>query len=118
MAADNSFVDHLLELLTPLPHITARRMFGGYGLFRSSLMFGLVADDTLYFKVDDQNKPAFQTRHLGPFLYVKNGKPMPMSYYQAPEETLDNADDMHEWAEAAYQAALRAQRPRKSSPTK
>lgn len=34
---------------------------------------------------------------------------MPMSYYQAPGEALDNPDEMVEWADKAYAAALRAQ---------
>jgi plasmid maintenance system killer protein len=40
---------------------------------------------------------------------IKDGKPMPMSYYQAPGEALDNPDEMVEWADKAYAAALRAQ---------
>ena len=118
MATDNSFIEHLRELLHPVDGVSFKRMFGGHGLFRGGLMFGLVADDTLYFKVDEQSKPAFLERELGPFVYVKEGKPMPMSYYRAPEETLDNGDDMVEWAESAYQAALRAQKPKKSTKKK
>jgi DNA transformation protein len=106
---DSGFVSYLLELLQPVPGVTAKRMFGGYGLFREGLMFGLVADDTIYLKVDDQNRADFVERELGPFVYIKEGKPMPMSYYQAPGEALDNPDDMVEWAEKAYQAALRGQ---------
>ncbi len=112
MATDNSFIEHLRELLHPVAGVTIKRMFGGHGLFRGGLMFGLVADDTLYFKVDEQSKPAFVERDLGPFVYIKEGKLMPMSYYRAPEETLDNGDDMVEWAEIAYQAAVRAQKPK------
>jgi DNA transformation protein and related proteins len=110
MAADRAFVDYLLELLEPLPGITAKRMFGGYGLFRDGLMFGLVADSTLYFKVDETNRALFLERELTPFTYEAKGKPMTMSYYEAPGEVLDNSDDMVEWAEIAYGAALRAKK--------
>ncbi len=118
MATDNSFIEHLRELLHPVGGVTIKRMFGGYGLFRGGLMFGLVADDTLYFKADEQSKPAFMERDLGQFVYIKDGKLMPMSYYRAPEETLDNGDDMVEWAESAYQAALRAQKPKPKKPAR
>lgn len=110
MATDRDFVDYLLELLEPLPSITAKRMFGGYGIFRSGLMFGLVADSTLYFKVDDENRVAFEERELGPFTYEAKGTTMTMSYYEAPGEVLDNSEDMVEWAEIAYGAALRAKK--------
>lgn len=110
MATDRAFVDYLLELLDPLPGITAKRMFGGYGLFRDGLMFGLVADSALYFKVDDQNRALFEARELTPFIYEAKGKPVTMSYYEAPGEVLDNSDDMVEWAEIAYRAALRAKK--------
>ena len=88
-------------------------MFGGNGIFRDGLMFGLVADSTLYLKVDDVNKPEFEERGLGPFTYEGKGKPMSMSYHRAPEEALDNAEDMRVWAEGAYAAAVRAQKAKK-----
>ena len=116
MAVDNGLIEHLRELLEPLDGITIKRMFGSHGVFRHGLMFALIADDTFYFKVDDQNRAAFEARALKPWTYTnKDGKVMTMPYYQAPEETLDNSDDMCEWAESAYGAALRAQ---KSKPKK
>jgi DNA transformation protein len=109
MPKSNPFVEHLLELCEPMAGVTAKKMFGGYGLFRDGLMFALVDDDVLFLKVDEQTLPAFVERGLEPFVYVKEGKPMPMSYYQAPDEALDNADETVEWAEKAYAAAVRAQ---------
>ena len=108
MAIDQGFVDHLLELLDPMPDVSAKRMFGGCGLFREGLMFGLVADSTLYLKVDKENKASFEERGLEPFTYDGKGKPVKMSYHQAPEEALEEVDAMLEWAESAYAAAQRA----------
>jgi len=114
MSDEQDFVNYLLELLEDFAGVSAKRMFGGHGLFRDGLMFGLVADSTLYLKVDKQNKPEFEARDLGPFMYEgKRGKPISMSYHQAPEEVLDNADDMIEWAESAYAAAVRSKKPKK-----
>ena len=48
----SEFVDHVLELMAPWAAVRARRMFGGYGLYRDTTMFALVADDTLYLKAD------------------------------------------------------------------
>jgi DNA transformation protein len=118
MPVKSPFVEYLLELLQPVPGVTAKRMFGGYGIFREGLMFGLVADDVLYLKVDDQNRNDFTARGLEPFSYVKDGKPMAMSYHQAPGEALDNADEMVIWAEKAFQAAVRAKQPKPQKRTK
>lgn len=107
MPKSSEFVAYLLELLEPLGNVAARAMFGGYGIYHNQLMFALVADDILYLKVDDKNRHEFEERELQPFVYVKQGKPMKMSYYQAPDEVLDNSDEMCRWAELAYAAALR-----------
>jgi DNA transformation protein and related proteins len=113
MRINNGFVEHLLELMQPMGAISARKMFGGYGIYRAGLMFGLVADDVLYLKVDGQNRSQFSERELEPFVFMKEGRPVEMSYCRAPEEALDDPDEMGVWAEIAYQAALRSQKPKK-----
>ena len=40
--------------------VTMRRMFGKTGVFCDGLMFGMVTNDTLYFRVDDRNRAAFE----------------------------------------------------------
>jgi len=52
-----AFVMEQLEHAAPVAH---RRMFGGVGLYSEGLFFGLMADDTLYFKVDDGNREDFE----------------------------------------------------------
>ncbi|MGE0213865.1 MAG: TfoX/Sxy family protein, partial [Parvibaculaceae bacterium] len=89
--------------------VGARRMFGGYGLFREGLMFGLVADDTLYFKADGESKTAFEREGLDPFSYeTAGGKRVVMAYWRAPEQCLEDPDAMAEWCGMAYAAALRS----------
>ncbi len=105
---DQSFVEHLLELMAGLGPVKARRMFGGHGLFLHGLMFALVAEQTLYFKVDQRTRELFTNRGLQAFTYLKQGKPYRLSYHQAPEEILESADDMRRWAESAYAVAVRA----------
>jgi DNA transformation protein len=108
MPKHSEFVDYLLESLASFGFVTAKSMFGGYGIYRGELMFALVADDVLYLKVDDHNRAQFEACGSQPFVYEKQGKPLAMSYYQLPEEALDNSVELCRWAELAYQAALRA----------
>ena len=99
----------------PLKHVGAKKMFGGYGIYRESVMFGLVADDVLYLKADQETIPDYELLGLGPFLFKKNGKMVAMSYYQAPEEAMESSSDLCEWAEKAYRVALRAKKKKARS---
>jgi len=60
MVASDSFAEFLREQLAPLGRVTMRRMFGKTGVFCDGLMFGMVTDNTLYFRVDDHNRAAFR----------------------------------------------------------
>lgn len=110
MAKKNEFVDYLLELLAPLGGVSSRTMFGGHGIYRDGLIFGIVIDDALYLKTDDVNRNEFDARGLKPFLYESKNqaKVVAMSYYQCPEEALDSPALMREWANRGVAAALRA----------
>ena len=83
-------------------------MFGGHGIFRDGLMFAIVADETLYLKVDAGNLNDFTARGLEPFTYRRQNKPTALSYYRAPAECLEDAEAMIRWADKAFAAALRA----------
>ncbi|HEX2113982.1 MAG TPA: TfoX/Sxy family protein [Alphaproteobacteria bacterium] len=114
MAVESDFVATVLDLLSRWGGVSARRMFGGYGIYRQGLMFALVADDVLYMKVDDQNRPAFQEAGMGPFTYDGKSKTVTLPYWEAPSELFDDADAMIAWAKDAFAAALRARKPAKS----
>ena len=109
----SEFVEYLVEVFQHFGTVRARRMFGGYGVYHDDLMFGLVADDVLYLKADNQSAKLFEDKGLEQFEYVKNGKSMKMSYYMAPEEIFDDPDVAKEWADRAYEAALRSRKPAK-----
>lgn len=112
----SDFIAHLLETLAPVGGVTAKRMFGGHGIFREGLMFGLVADGVFYLKADAENAPEFDALDLPPFTYEKSdGQVFAMSYRQCPEDALESPVVMRRWAESAFEAAVRNQKPRKKS---
>jgi DNA transformation protein len=102
------FVEYLLEQLRPLGAVSARRMFGGYGVYYGARMFGLVADDQLYLKTDDGNRAEFEAQDLKPFVYHTDRRSIAMSYSEAPAEALDDAELLRQWARSAIAAASRA----------
>lgn len=113
MPRNDGFVDHVLDLLAPIGAVSARRMFGGYGIYHNQRMFALIADDMLYFKVDDTTRPEFAARDLRPFRYRRQGRMTEMSYCQAPPEALDDSGAMCVWARRAL-AAIPARRARRT----
>lgn len=113
MATNTEFIAHILELLEGHYSANARRMFGGHGIFRDGLMFGLVSNDTLFLKVDDENRDDFVQRDLEAFTYQKKVKQTSLSYYQVPEECLEGAEEMITWSDKAFAAALRADKKKK-----
>lgn len=102
------WVDFVLELLRPWRPVTARRMFGGHGVYHAGVMFALMADRQLYLKVDDESRRAFEAAGLSPFVYEVKGRRVALSYYRAPDAMFDEPELAHEWAERGWQAALRA----------
>jgi len=50
MASDASFVDYVVDQFEPDCAVTAKKMFGEYGLFSQGKMFAMVCDDQLFFK--------------------------------------------------------------------
>ncbi|WP_272991940.1 MULTISPECIES: TfoX/Sxy family protein [Spongiibacter] len=107
-AADQEFTEYVLDLMQVVGPVTARRMFGGYGLFLDGLMIALIIKRVLYLKADALSKDDFVSEGLAAFEYHKQGKPYTLSYYEAPETVFDDLDAMHKWGNNAYGAALRA----------
>jgi DNA transformation protein and related proteins len=114
MAAGGSFAEFLQDQLRPLGHVTVRRMFGGAGVYCDGLMFGLVSDDTLYFRVDDGNRGAFEAEGQQPFTYDGKGRRIVLPYWRVPERLFDEPDEMIDWARAALAAARRVAAKKKS----
>lgn len=106
------FTDYLDEVFEQFGPIQARKMFGGHGIYHDGIMFGLVADTTLYLKADESIKEHFLSRGLGAFEYSQKGKTVRMSYYQAPEEIFDDPETAGEWARRSFEVALRAKKNR------
>jgi DNA transformation protein and related proteins len=100
MAVTEEFINYVLDQLSGWGEVTVRRMFGGAGLYREGKMFGLIADDVAYLKVDDSNRNDFVQAGSAPFKpYADRAKSMVMSYYEIPPEILENPVELAHWAQ-------------------
>jgi DNA transformation protein len=108
MVASETFADFLREQLAPLGGVSLRRMFGKTGVFCDGVMLAMVSENTLYFRVDDQNRATFKEAEAFPPLnYAKKGQTIDLAFWRAPERLFDEPDELMAWARAALAAAHR-----------
>jgi len=108
MVASETFADFLREQLAPLGGVSLRRMFGKTGVFCDGVMLAMVSENTLYFRVDDQNRATFREAEAFPPLnYAKKGQTIDLAFWRAPERLFDEPDELMAWARAALAAAHR-----------
>lgn len=109
MANSQDFVAFVLDQMSLFGPVSARRMFGGHGLYIDGLMFALIDDDRLYLKADAETQPQFAAKSLPPFTYTRQGEAaVSLGYFEAPPEVFDDKADMCDWSRLAHAAALRA----------
>lgn len=108
MSVDESLADLARELFAAAGAVSIRRMFGGAGLFSDGVMFGLIADGTIFLKTDQQTESAFRAEGSEPFAYEARGRTVALSYWRMPERLFDEPDEAAGWARAAMRVARAA----------
>jgi DNA transformation protein len=101
---DRAFLE---EMLAPLGGVAIRRMFGGLGVFRDGLMFGLVVRGALYLKAAPEETASFAAEGGAPFSYATKGGRTTViaSYWRAPDRLVDEPEEFVIWARRACAAA-------------
>lgn len=111
MAADDSFHEFVKELFGAMGPVQIRRMFGGAGVFRDGLMFGLLANDTIHIKAnDDALKNELIAEGSGPFVWIpssgpRKGEQVDLGYWRLPDAALDDPDEAVKWGRKAFALA-------------
>lgn len=111
MPVSDSYRDFVLEQLGRVVPVRHRAMFGGVGIYAGDLFFALIDDDILFFKVDDETRPAFEAAGMEPFTYGRpDGKTGTMGYYRLPADVLEDVVELEDWVQRALAVARRARR--------
>ena len=124
MPHSNEYLEYVLEQLARLPGVRSRRMFSGAGLYQDEVFFGLLFRDTLYFKVNDSNRPDYEARGMAQFKPYEDRPKVSFHYYEVPAEVLEDRDELVVWARrsveaaAAIQAAKAAKRAKRTKRAK
>jgi len=90
-------------------------MFGGIGLYSDGVLFGIIAGDELYLKVDETTRADYEREGMRPFKPYAD-RPTTMQYYAVPVGVLESSSELTRWARRAVTVALRGgmkKRPRR-----
>lgn len=117
MAVQAQFLAYVLEQLAGLGSLRSNRMFGGVGLYSDGLFFGLIDDDTVYFKTDDSNIAPYLDRRMPRFMPFPDRPGAALGYHQVPADVIEEAETLVEWARRSVAVSL-ASRARKPAPKK
>jgi DNA transformation protein len=112
MAVQAQYLDYVLEQLAGLERVNTRRMFGGVGLYSGELFFGLIDDDTLFFKTDESNAAQYQSRRMPRFMPPANRPMGPMGYHQVPADIIEDGETLVAWARQSVRWRWRRARSR------
>jgi DNA transformation protein len=107
MSVSAGYLEYVLGQLATLGAVSARRMFGGVGLYSGQHFFGLIDDDVLFLRADETNRADFVARGMPAFQPFKDKPEFSMSYYQAPADVLEDAEELVRWARASVAVAVR-----------
>jgi DNA transformation protein len=122
MAVRPQYVAYILEQLEGLGALRSRRMFSGVGLYSGELFFGLIHDDTLFFKSDSTNSAEYIARNMPRFMPFPDRPKAVMAYYQVPADIIEDAESLVAWARKSVAVALRSSaekaRPKKAKAKK
>jgi DNA transformation protein len=111
VAISESYRDFVLEQLGRVTPVTGKSMFGGVGLYADGLFFALIAEDRLYFKVDDTTRSDFERLGMEPFRPF--GEDSAMGYYEVPADVVEDPVQLAPWTRKAIDVAASAKRSKR-----
>lgn len=94
--------------------LSFKNMFGGFGIYSGSQIFAMIIKDNLYFRVGPSNQAEYEAAGMVPFTYTgKDGKIVRVSYWQVPEEVLEDDEDLRYWFSKSLAEARKAAAPKR-----
>jgi DNA transformation protein and related proteins len=119
MSVQPQYLAYVLEQLAALGALRSNRMFGGVGLYSDALFFGLIDDDTLYFKTDESNVAEYRARKMPRFMPFPDRPEAVLGYHQVPADVIEDAELLVAWARKSVAVALssKARKSKANKPT-
>jgi DNA transformation protein len=99
----DSFKDFVLDQLRDVGAVEWRAMFGGFGLYRGTKMFGIIFKGRLYFKINARSRPDYEAHGMGHFR--PSARQALKSFYEVPANVIESATELDAWAVKAIESA-------------
>lgn len=99
---DSSFIDFVIDQLSGLRTVEARKMFGGYGLYSDGTIFAIAYDDQLFLKTTDTTAEQFHARGMEQFS-PRPGQTL-RQYFSVPDDVLEDRERLKAWSSEAITA--------------
>jgi len=105
------------DLFSEFGPVRLRRFFGGEGICAGEIMIGMVFDDIIYFKTDDETRKAFLAEKSKPFSFLKRstGETIVTTWFALPDRLYDEPEELALWARAALAVASASPAVKKKS---
>ena len=97
-----SFKNFALDQLGLLDGLTCRAMFGGYGLYQSTVFFGIIYKGRLHFKTNPKSRASYLKKGMKPFRPSANQTLK--TYYEVPLDIIEDQDKLSVWAGKAVRS--------------
>jgi DNA transformation protein len=117
MGVSEGFREYVSEQLGQVTAITLRRMFGGVGIYSRGFFFALMDNDTLFFKVDESNRPDYEARGMHQFRPFGDDR-QSLGYYEVPAEVLEDTELLRAWVRKSVSVAMSKAAQKRSRPRK
>lgn len=109
MASKQTIVDFIVDQLSDAGEVSAKKMFGDYGVFLSGKMIALICDDKLFFKPTENGRKLFSSLTEG--IPYPGAKPC----FLVPEDEWDNREWLTSVAKATFsELPIPRKKPKKS----
>lgn len=101
----NEFVEYVLDCMEGFGSLSARKMFGGFGLYIGKQIFAIIVDNELYFKADKLLGEEYAQQGSYPFTYEREGKKIALSYYLVPISVIEDKESLKSWFNRSMKVA-------------
>jgi len=106
-SAFRSFIE---EQLADIPALKVRHMFSGFGIYSGEVFFGIIHQETLYFRANDRTKKRYEDAGTT-FFTAPGSKKALKNYYEVPLPVLEHRRKLFEWAKESIDAAYESHPP-------
>lgn len=110
MPLSPDFTDYATELIAGFGKVEIRRMFGGAGVYRNGVGFGILDDDTFFLKADAALGAELKKQGSKPWVYSvkKDGSVRDIAYWSLPATAADDPEEAVALVKRSFAIAVRA----------